>query len=97
MEGPIFGYHFRWQPVQDFLGILYFRLIRYIAKTVMNTLLSSFYVLITDEAIAKLHLKASEQGFQAAPQDPKISGIRSRLLSSVIPPGETSKSREGKT
>jgi len=73
-----------------------FHLIRYIAKTVISTLLSSSYILITVKAIAKLHLKASEQDFQAAPQDPKISGTQPRLLSSVISPGKTSKSREGK-
>ena len=73
-----------------------FHLIPYIAKTVISTLPSSTYILITDNNIAKLHLKAFEEGFQAALQDQKISGTQPRFLTSVIPPGETSKSRESK-
>ncbi|KAG6870004.1 hypothetical protein C0992_001296, partial [Termitomyces sp. T32_za158] len=71
-----------------------FHLIPYIAKTVLTTLASSTYVLITDTNVANFHLKSFEQEFDAALQ--KVSGAKPRFLSYVIPPGETSKSREGK-
>ncbi|KXN82956.1 Pentafunctional AROM polypeptide [Leucoagaricus sp. SymC.cos] len=73
-----------------------FHLIPYIAQTVINTLPSSTYVLITDTNIAKFHLKAFEEGFQTSLDSLKASGPKPRFISSVIPPGETSKSREGK-
>ncbi|KAF8880512.1 Shikimate dehydrogenase [Infundibulicybe gibba] len=59
-----------------------FHLIPYIAETVLNTLSSSTYVLITDTNVATFHL-------EALPTKP-------RFLYHVIAPGETSKSREGK-
>ncbi|GBE84184.1 Pentafunctional AROM polypeptide [Sparassis crispa] len=69
-----------------------FHLVPYIVDTVLHTLTSSTYVLITDTNIANLHLEA----FQAAFNSHKLS-CKSRFLTYVIPPGETSKSREGKT
>lgn len=73
-----------------------FHLIPYIAHTVVTTLPSSTYVLITDTNIAKFHLRAFEDVFQSAVDNHVTSGPKSRFLSLVIPPGETSKSREGK-
>lgn len=73
-----------------------FHLIPYIAKTVINTLPSSTYVLITDNNIAKLHLNVFEEGFKTALEDNKALSIQPKFISFVIPPGETSKSREGK-
>lgn len=70
-----------------------FHLIPYIARTVFDTLPSSTYVLITDINIAKFHLKAFEQEFSSTLQK---AGSQSRFLTLVVPPGETSKSREGK-
>ncbi|KAJ2933109.1 hypothetical protein H1R20_g3982, partial [Candolleomyces eurysporus] len=74
-----------------------FHLIPYIAQTVLTTLPSSTYILITDTNIAKLHLAAFEEVFEAALQGASANGSpKPRFLTLVIPPGETSKSREGK-
>ncbi|KAF8625672.1 hypothetical protein AX15_005251 [Amanita polypyramis BW_CC] len=70
-----------------------FHLFPYIAHTVLNSLPSSTYVLITDSNIANLHLIHFEREFQAAIT---CLGSKSRILTHVIPPGETSKSRQGK-
>ena len=70
-----------------------FHLVPYIARTVLNTLPASTYALITDTNIARLHLDAFRNGFQ---EELARSGSRSRFLTHTIPPGETSKSREGK-
>ncbi|KAJ3503558.1 hypothetical protein NLJ89_g8376 [Agrocybe chaxingu] len=72
-----------------------FHLIPYIARTVLSTLPSSTYILITDTNVANFHLKAFEQEFNAI-LDSSPSGNKARFLSQVIPPGETSKSRDGK-
>ena len=66
-----------------------FHLIPYIVKTVIDTLPSSTYVLLTDTNVGNLHLPAFQAEFDRAES-------ASRFLSYVIPPGETSKSREGK-
>ncbi|CCM01245.1 uncharacterized protein FIBRA_03294 [Fibroporia radiculosa] len=66
-------------------------LVPYIVDTVLQTLPSSTYVLVTDTNVASLHLAA----FQTAFEEHKLSA-QARFLSYVIPPGETSKSREGK-
>jgi pentafunctional AROM polypeptide len=72
-----------------------FHLIPYIARTVVSTLTSSTYVLITDTNVANFHLASFETEFEALLSElPKES--RPRFLSHVIRPGETSKSREGK-
>ena len=70
-----------------------FHLIPYIADTVLTTLPASTYVLITDTNIARLHLNAFQSEFDAA-----ITRLesKSRFLTHIIPPGETSKSRQGK-
>ncbi|KAG8970050.1 3-dehydroquinate dehydratase (3-dehydroquinase) [Tulasnella sp. 419] len=70
-----------------------FHLSSYIASTVISTLPGSTYVLITDNHIAKLHLDAFSSSFKTVLQQ---RGSSSRFISHVIPPGETSKSREGK-
>ncbi|KAF7313827.1 Pentafunctional AROM polypeptide [Mycena chlorophos] len=69
-------------------------LIPYIAHTVTTTLSSSVYVLITDTNVAAYHLAAFEAEFTAAVA--RVNGPKPRFLSLVIPPGETSKSRDGK-
>ncbi|KAG5732540.1 Pentafunctional AROM polypeptide [Termitomyces sp. T112] len=71
-----------------------FHLIPYIAQTVITTLASSTYVLITDTNVANFHPKLFEQEFEAALE--QLSRAKPRFLSYVIPPGETSKSRQGK-
>lgn len=68
-----------------------FHLVPYIVKIVLDTLPASTYVIVTDTNVASLHLAS----FQSAFDDRKLEG-RSRFLSYVVPPGETSKSREGK-
>ena len=68
-----------------------FHLVPYIVKTVLDTLPASTYVLVTDTNVANLHLPAFQSAF-----DERKPENRSRFLSYVIPPGETSKSREGK-
>ncbi|KAJ4474406.1 Shikimate dehydrogenase [Lentinula aciculospora] len=74
-----------------------FHLVPYIVRTVLTELPASTYVLITDSNIAKFYFPAFEEEF-----DSTLSGLtngshaRPRFLSHIIPPGETSKSREGK-
>jgi len=70
-----------------------FHLIPYITQIVLTTLPSSTYILVTDTNIANFHLRGFEKEFNATLEG---SGSKSRFLSFVIPPGETSKSREGK-
>lgn len=72
-----------------------FHLIPYIVRTVLDTLSSSTYVLITDTNVGNLHLPAFEAEFMDKLS--KLTGTaRPRFLTFVISPGETSKSREGK-
>ncbi|KAI1781989.1 EPSP synthase-domain-containing protein, partial [Ganoderma leucocontextum] len=66
-----------------------FHLVPYIVKTVTETLSSSAYVLVTDTHVGNLHLAAFQAEFDRAPTN-------ARLLSYVLSPGETSKSRKGK-
>ncbi|KAJ3811421.1 Shikimate dehydrogenase [Lentinula lateritia] len=74
-----------------------FHLVPYIVNTVLTELSASTYILITDSNIAKFYLPAFEKEFKST-----LSGLlngthaRPRFLSYIIPPGETSKSREGK-
>lgn len=70
-----------------------FHLSSYIARTVIEKLPSSTYVIITDTRVAEWHLSHYEAVFGQAIRT-KASGAR--LLTKVIPPGETSKSRHGK-
>ncbi|KAK7438079.1 hypothetical protein VKT23_018245 [Stygiomarasmius scandens] len=74
-----------------------FHLIPHIVQTVLAKLPSSTYVLITDSNIAKFHLTTFEQEFNAALNN-LVNGTHAkpRFLTHVIPPGEPSKSREGK-
>jgi len=76
-----------------------FHLIPYITQTVLSTLPSSTYVLITDRNVASFHLDAFENEFNALLESKALPGpenFKARFLSLIIPPGETSKSREGK-
>ena len=70
-----------------------FHLAPYIARTVLDSLPASTYVLITDTNIARLHLDTFQKGFN---EELTHLGKRSRFLTHTIPPGETSKSRDGK-
>lgn len=70
-----------------------FHLIPYIARTVLSTLPSSNYILITDDNVAKFYLKAFQDEFTSLLN---ASSPQSRFLSLAIAPGETSKSRGGK-
>ena len=68
-------------------------LVPYIARTVLDTLPASTYVLITDTNIARLHLDAFQKEFK---EEFTRLGRPLRFLTHAIPPGETSKSRDGK-
>jgi pentafunctional AROM polypeptide len=70
-----------------------FHLIPHIARTVLATLPSSTYVLITDTNVAQFHLAEYEAIFNTTLSE---LPAKPRFLSHVIPPGETSKSRGGK-
>ncbi|KAF7324736.1 Pentafunctional AROM polypeptide [Mycena kentingensis (nom. inval.)] len=72
-----------------------FHLGPYIAETVTTTLASSVYVLITDTNVAPHHLATFENEFNAALNSLKTDA-RPRFLSLVVPPGEMTKSRDGK-
>jgi pentafunctional AROM polypeptide len=72
-----------------------FHLIPHIVHTIVNKLPSSTYVLISDSNIAALHLDAFVKEFHACVSELKVVKAP-RLLIKVIPPGETSKSRETK-
>jgi pentafunctional AROM polypeptide len=70
-----------------------FHLSSYIARTIVETLSASTYVILTDTNIASFHLKHYEAVFGQAI---RAKASSARLLSYVIPPGEPSKSRDGK-
>ncbi|KAK0565794.1 hypothetical protein OC844_001056 [Tilletia horrida] len=73
-----------------------FHLKEHIAKTTVSALPNcSAFVIFTDTNIANLHLAELEQAFQQA-FALSTSPTPPRLLTKVIPPGETSKSRETK-
>ncbi|CBQ73986.1 probable ARO1-Pentafunctional AROM polypeptide [Sporisorium reilianum SRZ2] len=74
-----------------------YHLIPHIAKTLLSTLPSSTYVLITDQNLeARCSVTtAFRREFEKAAAD--LSSTHTwRLLTKVIPPGEASKSRDGK-
>mgnify|MGYP001579270175 FL=1 len=64
-------------------------------ETVLTTLPSSTYVLITDTNLSTIYLEAFETAFETAIAQLGDVG-RPRWLSRTIPPGEQSKSRETK-
>ncbi|CAG7850201.1 Pentafunctional AROM polypeptide {ECO:0000255/HAMAP-Rule:MF_03143} Includes: RecName: Full=3-dehydroquinate synthase {ECO:0000255/HAMAP-Rule:MF_03143}; Short=DHQS {ECO:0000255/HAMAP-Rule:MF_03143}; {ECO:0000255/HAMAP-Rule:MF_03143}; Includes: RecName: Full=3-phosphoshikimate 1-carboxyvinyltransferase {ECO:0000255/HAMAP-Rule:MF_03143}; {ECO:0000255/HAMAP-Rule:MF_03143}; AltName: Full=5-enolpyruvylshikimate-3-phosphate synthase {ECO:0000255/HAMAP-Rule:MF_03143}; Short=EPSP synthase {ECO:0000255/HAMAP-Rule:MF len=70
-----------------------FHLIPYIVETVLGSLPASTYVLVTDTNVANLHLHKFSDQFDA---QIAARSVQARFISHVIPPGETSKSREGK-
>lgn len=72
-----------------------FHLIPYITRTVLESLPSSTYVLITDTVVASYHLQKFADEFLGAFAS-LPNGKAPRFLSHVIAPGETSKSRQGK-
>jgi pentafunctional AROM polypeptide len=68
-----------------------FNIVPYIVSTLITTLSSSTYVLITDTHIAPLYLQSFSSAFASSQ-----SSSPHRFLSYIIPPGENSKSRETK-
>ncbi|KAF9223187.1 Shikimate dehydrogenase [Gyrodon lividus] len=74
-----------------------FNLIPHISYTLLTTLHSTTYVLITDTNIAPLYLQPFVDHFtndiNTSFPDPNN---RPRFITHIIPPGETTKSREGK-
>ncbi|KAF7795466.1 hypothetical protein EIP86_006627 [Pleurotus ostreatoroseus] len=70
-------------------------LVPYIVRTVLDTVPSSTYVLFTDTNVGNLHLAAFEAEFDTAIAS-VTSRAKPRFISYVVPPGETSKSRECK-
>jgi pentafunctional AROM polypeptide len=70
-----------------------FHLVPYIVQTVLETLPSSTYVLITDTNLAALHLDKFKDEFGAQISQKNVSA---RFIPHVIAPGEGSKSRETK-
>jgi pentafunctional AROM polypeptide len=71
-----------------------FHLVPYIVDTLF-TLETSAYVLVTDTNVADFHLALFQAEFEKRLSSlPKASAPR--FLFHVIPPGETTKSREGK-
>lgn len=72
-----------------------FHLVPHIVATVLTSLPSSTYILITDSNIASLHLDAFEREFRTFMHQLGLAKPP-RLLVKVLAPGETSKSRETK-
>ena len=72
-----------------------FHLVPYIVQTVLETLPSSTYVLFTDSNVGNLHLSTFEEEFEKGIKNVN-SEVKPRLLTYILPPGETSKSRECK-
>jgi hypothetical protein len=70
-----------------------FHLVPYIIRTVVETIPASTYVLITDTTVANYHLDKFQDEFDSLLHS---KASPSRFFAHVIPPGETSKSREGK-
>ena len=70
-----------------------FHLAPYIVRIVVETIPASTYVLITDTTVANYHLDKFQDEFVSLLSS---KASPSRFLAHVIPPGETSKSREGK-
>ncbi|KIJ62224.1 hypothetical protein HYDPIDRAFT_182819 [Hydnomerulius pinastri MD-312] len=70
-----------------------FNLIPHISNTLLTTLPSSTYVLITDTNIAPLYLQPFIDQFTS-----DLSNVPTapRFITHIVPPGETTKSREGK-
>ena len=68
-----------------------FHLVPHVVQTVVTTLPSSTYVLVTDTVVASYHLKKFQDEFRRG-----LDGKNARFLHLVVAPGETSKSREGK-
>lgn len=70
-----------------------FHLLPYIFRTVLTTLPSSTYALITDTNLARIYLPTIQDAFDTAAKD---AGSKARFLTYQVAPGETAKSREVK-
>jgi pentafunctional AROM polypeptide len=74
-----------------------FHIHEHIAHTVVSTLPAAAYVLVTDTNIAPLYLPLVAGAFHARIRDAfPDPATAPRFIAHVIPPGETSKSRDGK-
>lgn len=72
-----------------------FHLVPYIVQTVLETLKSSTYVLVTDTIVASFYMRKFQEEFEASLKA-SPSADRARFICHVITPGELSKSRQGK-
>lgn len=86
-----------WVPIlgrEQGIGIG-FNLLPQIARRIVETLPSSCYAIVTDTILADLHLPALQQALDAelARQSKQKT---SRVIVHCIPPGEGTKSRQGK-
>ncbi|BEJ12084.1 hypothetical protein CspHIS471_0205440 [Cutaneotrichosporon sp. HIS471] len=70
-----------------------FHLLPYIFRTILTTLPSSTYALITDTNLARLYLPDLQDAYATAAKE---TGSKSRFLTYQVQPGETAKSREVK-
>ncbi|KAL1413481.1 hypothetical protein Q8F55_001255 [Vanrija albida] len=70
-----------------------FHLLPYIFRTIVTTLPSSTYALITDTNLARLYLPAIEDAFNTAAAE---AGSKARFLTYQVAPGEGAKSRQVK-
>ncbi|KAL5521097.1 hypothetical protein ACEPAG_9019 [Sanghuangporus baumii] len=74
-----------------------FHIVPHIVHTVLITLPSSTYVLITDTTVASYHLEKFQEEFSKQQQQSGVgTAANARFLTFVIEPGEGSKSRKGK-
>ena len=64
----------------------------YIARDLLESVPSSTYVLVTDTNLYGQYVSSFERSFKEAAE---AAGVRARLLTYQIPPGESSKSRGG--
>ncbi len=70
-----------------------FHLLPYIFRTILTTLPSSTYVLITDTNLSRLYMPALQEAYATAAKE---VDAKSRFLTYQVAPGETAKSREVK-
>ncbi|EFW98669.1 dehydroquinase class 1 [Grosmannia clavigera kw1407] len=68
----------------------------FVPNDLLHNIASSTYVLITDTNISPLYLESFKSVFEAARLATSKTATGTRLLTYVIPPGESSKSRETK-
>lgn len=70
-----------------------FHLLPYIFRTILSTLPSSTYALVTDTNLSRLYLSDIEAAFNHAAGE---AGSKARFMVYQVAPGETAKSRQVK-